>query len=111
MNCKQCGKCCSNYLPLTTEEVIRIKKLAKKENKRLLDKNWYNYCPFLNEQNKCDIYDNRPLICKYYTCEKFEKHLFDIEEVRELSKGNRQLVDLREVVFGGVNNEYKGENI
>ena len=111
MVCKQCGKCCSNYLPLTTEEVIGTKKLAKKENKRLLDKDWYNYCPFLNEQNKCDIYDNRPSICKLFTCEKFEKHLFDIEDIRELSKGNRQLVDLRKVIYGGVINEHKGENI
>lgn len=35
----ECGKCCSNFLPLTEIEIKDMKKLAIKENKLLLDKN------------------------------------------------------------------------
>ena len=49
--CSKCGKCCSNYLPLQKEEIKTMKKLAIKENKHLLNKDWYNICPFLNYKN------------------------------------------------------------
>jgi Fe-S-cluster containining protein len=27
--CKKCGKCCSNYLPLTKEEIKTMKRIKK----------------------------------------------------------------------------------
>jgi Fe-S-cluster containining protein len=26
--CRKCGKCCSNYLPLTKEEIRKLKKFS-----------------------------------------------------------------------------------
>lgn len=28
--CRKCGKCCSNYLPLTKEEIRNFKKISSK---------------------------------------------------------------------------------
>ena len=80
----ECGKCCSNVLPLTEIEIKDMKKLAKKENKLLLDKNWYIRCPFLSYDNKCDIYKNRPKICREYASVKKDKY---------------RIVDLRKEIF------------
>lgn len=30
--CRNCRKCCSNYLPLQEKEILIMKQLAKKEN-------------------------------------------------------------------------------
>lgn len=30
--CRNCGECCSNYLPLQEKEILIMKQLAKKEN-------------------------------------------------------------------------------
>lgn len=99
--CKKCGKCCSNFLPLSKREIQELRKLATRENKRLLEKDWYSTCPFLNYQNKCDIYENRPAICKGYTCYKFENHIFDKKFLKETKEKNTdfKLVDLREEIF------------
>lgn len=103
--CKKCGKCCSNYLPLTENEIKIMKKLAKKENKHLLDKNWYNICPFLNYKNECDIYENRPMICREYDCYKFENVLCSKEMIESAKKEKYRPVNIRKEIF----NEEKSE--
>lgn len=96
-NVKNVGKCCSNYLPLSETEIKEMKKRAIKENKILLDKNWYDICPFLNYRNECDIYENRPLICRKYDCYKFENLVFDY--TKEELKIKRVPVNIRKVIF------------
>ena len=74
--CRNCGECCSNYLPLQEKEILIMKQLAKKENKHPLRQDWYDRCPFLNGNNRCDIYEDRPMICREYTCYKFENNIY-----------------------------------
>lgn len=78
--CQNCGSCCSIDLPLTEQEVIKLKEkiipflpAIKKnlENKKVVNLN----CPFLMHNKKCRIYLERPAICRVFSCniEKFRK--------------------------------------
>lgn len=98
--CKGCGECCSNYLPLRREEIKTMRKLAKIENRHPLRKDWYERCPFLNNSNKCDIYENRPLICKEYSCYNFENNIYNENAFKDIPFGEFNLVDIRKEIFG-----------
>ena len=74
--CSNCGNCCGNLLPLTNDEVNRIKKYVRKHR---IKENIFrpplvgpviNYiCPFRNDkEHKCDIYDIRPQVCRGFIC-------------------------------------------
>jgi|Deesub1362B_J571_1020462.scaffolds.fasta_scaffold00066_27 hypothetical protein len=91
VNCKTngyCGKCCyGTEMPLTEEDIERIKALGFDENdfsvvvegvKRL--KNVENACYFLKE-NKCTIYENRPTGCKIYPLVLDESGRVVVDEV------------------------------
>lgn len=99
--CKRCGNCCSNYLPLSNKEFNDLKNIIKKRklksNKRIFESNYYHTCPFLNANNKCDIYEDRPMICKSFTCN------WDMSNTKELTKEFRPLRDLRKELFGEKN--------
>lgn len=99
--CKCCGECCSNFLPLRDIEIKEMKKLARTENKHPLRKDWYSRCPFLNNNNRCDIYDNRPIICREYTCYRYENHIYDTEKFKNIKQDEFRLVDIRKEIFGG----------
>lgn len=99
--CKCCGECCSNFLPLRDNEIKTMRKLAKKENRHPLRNDWYSRCPFLNNNNKCDIYENRPLICREYTCYNYENHIYNTEFFSKIDEKEFNLVDLRKEIFGG----------
>ena len=99
--CKCCGECCSNFLPLRDDEIRTMRKLAKKENRHPLRNDWYSRCPFLNNNNKCDIYENRPLICREYTCYNYENYIYNTEVFSKIDEKEFNLVDLRKEIFGG----------
>lgn len=80
--CKRCGKCCRKYtVKLSNKDIRRIKKagfrkeyFAEIDN---FDRKYGNYalrrinnkCIFLTERHNkayCQIYNNRPEICKDY---------------------------------------------
>ena len=48
IDCKQCGVCCT---------VFDISSLNKKA---------MHPCQYLDEENRCKIYEKRPLVCKNY---------------------------------------------
>lgn len=97
--CSKCGKCCSNYLPLQKEEIKTMKKLAIKENKQLLNKEWYSICPFLNYKNECDIYENRPLICREYSCYNYEHNIYNLEVFSKIPEENFEITNVRKEIF------------
>ena len=103
--CNKCGKCCSNFLPLLESEIKTMKKLKKKENIQALNMNWYSICPFLNSDNKCDIYENRPFICRSYTCYKFENKIVDTNEFKKYKPDDFKLVDIRAEIFNRTRSE------
>ena len=79
--CKGCGNCCklcknvvwtkgdfdkiSKYLQISHSELKRRYdfKFSKRKDREV---RLMGTCPFLNEENKCDIYEVRPHICKQY---------------------------------------------
>lgn len=97
--CKRCARCCTNLLPLTRSEVLRLRKIAKKEHKLFYKKDWYDICPFLNHKKECDIYDERPHICREFTCNDYEHGVFSPKMDEVISKEEIELVNVREIVF------------
>jgi hypothetical protein len=76
MDCKQCGKCCG-IVPITEEEKDTIIKYCKKNNVQprntILELSSIT-CKFLDNDNKCMIYDVRPRICRNFYCNvEFDK--------------------------------------
>jgi Fe-S-cluster containining protein len=80
--CTGCGECCSNILPLSHEELDRIKAYVKKHDIKpishiapLADNILDMVCPFcdLTKEKKCTIYNIRPEVCKVFICSKTGK--------------------------------------
>ena len=76
--CSCCGECCTDFLPVTKEEVIRIKEYLFqhpeiKEQDHISGNNLKVLCAFRDEENKkCLIYDVRPEICRKFCCNQNE---------------------------------------
>ena len=82
--CTGCGKCCSNLLPLSFDEVEQIKKYVKKNNikkvSHLIPINSGSFdlnCPFMeNTGNKrCRIYSVRPRVCRDFICDPAQRKI------------------------------------
>lgn len=78
---------------------VTIVILAIKENKHLLNKDWYNICPFLNYKNECDIYKNRPLICREYSCYNYEHNIYNLEVFSKIPEKNFKITNVRKEIF------------
>jgi len=71
---KFCGKCCHNTeMPLTEEDIKRIESLGydRRDFTVKIDgiyrlRNVNGRCFFLDEDNRCKIYEYRPLGCRIY---------------------------------------------
>lgn len=100
--CSNCGKCCSNMLPMSEAEIKRIKDYIKKHN---IKEQRHNAmvgvdmtCPFRDDANqKCTIYNIRPAICKQFMCNHTTE---DIKQAKmDFHKINR-VVFMRAEFFG-----------
>jgi Fe-S-cluster containining protein len=69
-----CGRCCyQTEMPLTNEDIERIEKLGYKRQEFAVKvngiyrlRNINGKCYFLDESNRCRIYDHRPIGCRIY---------------------------------------------
>jgi Fe-S-cluster containining protein len=73
--CSNCGRCCSNVLPVSNHEIKVIKAYMKKHHitEACFPENDVHIrtCPFRdNEKKRCVIYLVRPVICQVYQCDK-----------------------------------------
>ncbi len=78
LDCLDCANCCTSIPPIVTRsDVKRLSKatgIAEREftNQYLVqdeDDDWVmktTPCPFLQEDNKCSVYDARPKACRKY---------------------------------------------
>lgn len=78
--CLTCGRCCSKiYAYMPEAEDLRADMMQREffkarglERLPMLDRPGYraysipSRCPHLQSDNKCDIYEKRPLACKKY---------------------------------------------
>lgn len=114
--CSMCGECCSDIIPLTADEVLRLRRFVR-ENQYVANTKvklgmsvlYDMTCPFLNSENKCDVYDIRPDVCKLFRCwnnatESFEAFMKQPLEVRQgflrWKDKNPEVVSLRREIFG-----------
>ena len=100
--CSGCGNCCSNLLPLSLCEIQDIKAFILEHNIQPVqhEKIFDGYdasCPFLSEDNRCNIYDIRPLICKVFTCNRKAPKK---KQALKLCQENRELCNVRGTFFG-----------
>lgn len=74
-----------------------------KESYKLIAKQYPEAVPIVEKyfkpDNKCDIYNNRPTICKEYDCHKFENNLFTSEMMRNVQQNRYRVVDIRKEIF------------
>lgn len=104
--CSGCGACCSNFLPISENEVKRIaayvRKYNVKEQKHFVPTATPPIdftCPFRNNvERKCEIYPVRPAICRDFQCDKPRKK---IEADRNLYESELGIVFMRETFFNG----------
>lgn len=78
--CTGCGECCASMLPVTFPEVDWLKRLVKtrdiKPHSNVIISTNVTIdltCPFLlkdKTENRCSIYDERPIICRNFICSK-----------------------------------------
>lgn len=77
-NCLDCGNCCRNYSPrFKTPDIKRIAKVLKVKEGELIEKylrlddegdyvTSVSPCPFLEKENRCSIYEDRPSDCRRF---------------------------------------------
>lgn len=103
--CSQCGECCSDLLPLSTDEIKRIKAYMKAHTVKMHHRNFpimQNQfvdltCPFRNDaEKKCEIYEVRPMICRCFIC---SKPLQNAHYDRDLVAKDRVTRSMRDVFF------------
>lgn len=109
--CIGCGKCCSSFLPLSNKEIKEIKRYMKKhklkEHKHITPAvvSYDMTCPFLDdkkENNKCEIYEVRPAICRVFQCNQPPSK---VQANKHLFWRDRKPCDMRHIFFGGKEND------
>ena len=78
IDCLDCANCCKNYSPRFKQpDIKRIARVLKLKEGELVDRYLkldsdgdyvvkQSPCPFLAEDNTCNIYDDRPSDCRRY---------------------------------------------
>lgn len=100
--CSGCGACCSAILCVSDAEVKKIKKYlgqhpeVKMINRNTaLDKDFKDICPFLNKENKCQIYEVRPEICSRFICSAFKD-----TSIPSLNHRNKRIINMITTFMG-----------
>lgn len=104
-DCTGCGQCCSDLLPMTEQEIEKIRNYVKKNHIKahnhgnfLSDKRLDMVCPFMDAsktKDKCDIYPVRPMICRYFVCNKEKRGQVSLSHL-----WNCKCVSVRQTFFG-----------
>lgn len=103
--CSNCGQCCSDFLPISDEEIKRIKRYVQRKG---IKEHRLNYptaapaedytCPFRNNVKRvCEIYEVRPAICRDFKCDKPEKEIW---ANKRMYHGMYRVVRMRNEFFG-----------
>lgn len=109
-NCKGCGNCCMESVGINLVEFLNIYNYLQKSNKlksnsmnNIFDYYFLEYveklpCPFKDENNRCSIYEVRPLNCRIYGHWIKEDYNSNLNKVKkqnvEFAKYMRKTYDL-----------------
>lgn len=103
--CSNCGSCCFNLLPVSKNEIKKIRKYINKHSitpqvrstpltYHLIDM----VCPFRDEIHKtCTIYPVRPMICREFFCGG-KQDCCNEERIEQLK--SQPTVDMRAEFYG-----------
>lgn len=99
-----CGECCTDLLPTTRREIVRLRDYAKKHQLKehrlpagAAMESVDLTCPFRNETTKrCEVYPVRPLICRAFIC---SRTLQAARKTRDLVQSDRDIHSLRWEIF------------
>lgn len=75
--CSGCGACCQAILSISDKEVQKIKSYIGQKKIQPINRHtehsykFIDVCPFLNKENRCNIYPVRPAVCKRFICSQF----------------------------------------
>lgn len=77
--CSKCMECCTDFIPMTLEEIDRIKSYMSTHDvqRNFCTDSKGNYkvlCPFLSEEG-CQIYEVRPAVCRGFCCWKSSNNI------------------------------------
>lgn len=103
--CSNCGECCSDFIPISDEEIRRIKKYVRRHHIKEQKKVYPTAvpvddftCPFRNSgKRRCEIYEVRPAICRDFRCDKPKKEIW---ADRDMYHGKYRVVRMRYEFFG-----------
>lgn len=114
-HCSGCGGCCSDIFPITQREVDTLRHFVRthnyKPNTRITAVMTATYdmtCPFLNKEDKCDVYAIRPATCQLFKCWVLSPmNPEDLDKLPEETKRgylallaqNPEAVSLRQTIF------------
>ncbi len=62
--CDRCGRCCGP-VPVSQDELVDIREYCQRKGVRWIDRGLL-VCGFLSQENRCRIYEVRPLLCRLY---------------------------------------------
>ncbi len=78
VDCLECANCCKTTSPIFIQtDIDRLAKVFRMKSSKFIDEYLHrdeegdfvlnsSPCPFLNEDNKCLVYDSRPKACREY---------------------------------------------
>lgn len=78
IDCLDCANCCKTTSPIFIQtDIDRLAKVFRMKNSQFIDEYLHrdedgdfvlnhSPCPFLNDDNKCLVYDSRPKACREY---------------------------------------------
>ena len=116
--CSGCGNCCMESVGISLTEFLNIydalltnDKLRKTAIDRIFDYYFYEYtkknsCPFKDDENKCMIYEVRPLNCRIYghwSKEDYEKNYERIRlenEENEKALAENYNISIKKAIMG-----------
>lgn len=102
--CSGCGECCADLLPVTPEEIRKIRAYVEKhhikehKNAPFFDPNAVDLtCPLRNnKERRCEVYPVRPKICREFIC---SKSLQQAKHDRDLIHASRAPHSMRWEIF------------
>jgi Fe-S-cluster containining protein len=89
--CSNCGKCCTNILLLTADEITKIKKFINFNKIKPVNRNnfltsYVDICPFLSNDKKCLIYEVRPQICQNFICKtEYDDKFLNYKQIKAIN--------------------------
>lgn len=123
--CSNCGACCSDFLPLSRDEIRRIQAAVEKRHLKehrdvmSMGKTLDLTCPFRdNVKKRCDIYDIRPAICREFICNDGEEkirankmkyhRLNQVVTLRGFFFGNKESLKMYQMIARTIERMYRG---